>query len=328
MIVTRRAERQFPTSNSFAPTKFLKRRPIKSFKDRYNGVKYPSYNFKEYGDTANVSQRKVSGSNPTKFKIRVGEASAKGCRPTMEDRSIICQKLRVENSKSLICDENNHVQLHAVLDGHGGHQCSQWMSENLIDLITDFLILEESVERALEKAFECADQMFLKKGIKSGSTCVCMLIEEATQTAWVCNLGDSRCVFSSGWQSKDHRPTESSELARIELAGGTVINNRVQGLLAVSRAFGDKAFKPIVSATPEITKHDLSKMKSQYGSHLFAILACDGLWDYLSVPLALSLASDGLMLASPEDVSWGLIRAALDEKASKDNVSVLLIQLN
>jgi len=356
MIITRRADRVLPENTSTMP-KFSKRQPIKSFSERFVSQKSKSpsvvksisksetfkeryssigslYDYKEhykdYQKSENILQRKTSGSNPTKFNIRVGEASAQGCRPTMEDRSIICKRLQVENAGSLICDEHNHVQLHAVLDGHGGSGCSQWMSENLVRVITEFLIREETVEDALRKAFECADQVFLKKGIKGGSTCIAVLIEEATQTAWVCNLGDSRSVFSNGWQSKDHRPSAIDEQLRVELAGGTVMNDRVMGLLAVSRAFGDQAFKSQgVIATPEITKHDLSKMKSEHGSHLFCILACDGLWDYLSTHLALSLASDGLMLgAGPEDVCWGLIRAALDEKSSRDNVSVLLMQFN
>lgn len=41
----------------------------------------------------------------------------------------------------------------------------------------------------------------------------------------------------------DHKPAREDETKRIRDAGGFVINNRVMGELAVSRAFGDCDFK-------------------------------------------------------------------------------------
>lgn len=43
--------------------------------------------------------------------------------------------------------------------------------------------------------------------------------------------------------TQDHKPTREDESKRIREAGGFVINNRVMGELAVSRAFGDVDFK-------------------------------------------------------------------------------------
>lgn len=43
--------------------------------------------------------------------------------------------------------------------------------------------------------------------------------------------------------TQDHKPTREDEAKRIREAGGFVINNRVMGELAVSRAFGDVDFK-------------------------------------------------------------------------------------
>ena len=43
--------------------------------------------------------------------------------------------------------------------------------------------------------------------------------------------------------SQDHKPGREDEAKRIRDAGGFVINNRVMGELAVSRAFGDVDFK-------------------------------------------------------------------------------------
>lgn len=55
--------------------------------------------------------------------------------------------------------------------------------------------------------------------------------------------------------SIDHKPDRVDERQRIEEAGGFIIwagTWRVGGVLAVSRAFGDKFLKPYVVAEPEI----------------------------------------------------------------------------
>jgi protein phosphatase PTC1 len=64
-------------------------------------------------------------------------------------------------------------------------------------------------------------------------------------------------------------------------------------------------------------------------SDKFAILACDGLWDVLSNDLACSLASDGFRIGAPiEDICWGLVTAAINERKSSDNVSVTLLKFS
>ena len=55
--------------------------------------------------------------------------------------------------------------------------------------------------------------------------------------------------FSPILLSQDHKPTREDESKRIRDAGGFVINNRVMGELAVSRAFGDVDFKKGIQVT-------------------------------------------------------------------------------
>merc|ERR1740117_1887397 len=75
----------------------------------------------------------------------------------------------------------------------------------------------------------------------------------------VANVGDSRCVLSTATQvsalTEDHKPQMPAERARIEAAGGTVVNSRgtfrVNGILAVSRALGDFSLKANLLLPPE-----------------------------------------------------------------------------
>jgi len=69
-----------------------------------------------------------------------------------------------------------------------------------------------------------------------------------TETEIICaNAGDSRCVLSEKGKaielSVDHKPELSTERARIEKAGGFVEDNRVKGVLNLSRSLGDLEYK-------------------------------------------------------------------------------------
>ena len=56
--------------------------------------------------------------------------------------------------------------------------------------------------------------------------------------------------------------------------------HRLDGMLAVSRAFGDLALAPHVSVVP-YTSHTLLQTQPGYEDE-WLILACDGVWDVLS----------------------------------------------
>lgn len=69
-----------------------------------------------------------------------------------------------------------------------------------------------------------------------------------TETEVYCaNAGDSRCVLSNNGSaiemSIDHKPENYAEKLRIERAGGFVEDNRVKGILNLSRSLGDLEYK-------------------------------------------------------------------------------------
>ena len=81
------------------------------------------------------------------------------------------------------------------------------------------------------------------------------------------NLGDSRCILLERSeiidQSEDLKPDVPSETKRIQEYGGYVSNNRINGKLAVSRAFGDFSYK---NRNPH-PKPDLSRQTSTFSNY-------------------------------------------------------------
>lgn len=87
--------------------------------------------------------------------------------------------------------------------------------------------------------------LFLQAGKDSGCTAVvCLLVKNKL---YVANAGDSRCIISVNGEandmSKDHKPTDESELKRILAAGGKVSSDgRINHGLNLSRSLGDNLF--------------------------------------------------------------------------------------
>ena len=122
---------------------------------------------------------------------------------------------------------------------------------------------------------------------RAGCTAVVALVLH--KKIFVANLGDSRCVLidKKGLAlplSTDHKPQNELERHRIEAAGASVSEDRVNGNLAVSRALGDCEYKDrslqpeeqAVTALPEVTEY------ARDGQEDFLVLACDGIWDCMT----------------------------------------------
>jgi serine/threonine protein phosphatase PrpC len=99
----------------------------------------------------------------------------------------------------------------------------------------------------------------------------------------VAGVGDCRAVLcrrgTAIQLTKLHTASEKEERARIAAADGIVINNRLNGVLAVSRSFGDLAHKgseEALIAVPQIHQEGV------VDGFEFVVLACDGVFDVLT----------------------------------------------
>merc|ERR1740139_1948857 len=134
-------------------------------------------------------------------------------------------------------------------------------------------------------------------------------------------------------QLRPHKCWMMKEKERILRSGGAVENGRINGVLEVSRAFGDITLKKFgVLVTPEYMKFKQDSSKDR-----FVLLACDGFWNSWTGAEALEHTEEVLAMemsnAENEDrqpdlkgVCKELVQHVVEEKKAQDNVSVLMLR--
>ncbi|KAM0250660.1 hypothetical protein ACHAQJ_008537 [Trichoderma viride] len=148
-------------------------------------------------------------------------------------------------------------------------------------------------------------------------------ISSRQRVLYTANVGDARIILCRNGKalrlSYDHKGSDENEGKRIANAGGLILNNRVNGVLAVTRALGDTYMKDLVTGHPYTTEtviqHDLDE---------FIIIACDGLWDVCSDQEAVDLVRE---VHDPGEGSKLLVDHALS-RFSTDNLSCMIVRLD
>ncbi|KWU41561.1 protein serine/threonine phosphatase 2C [Rhodotorula sp. JG-1b] len=233
----------------------------------------------------------------------------------------------------------------AVFDGHAGKHAAEWCGHNFHLHLLDHLRKAPAhtpVPDLLNATFLVVDtklsELAVKGGTHSGCTAVtCFLRLEdddgnpagdasgraPRRTLYTANVGDARAVLSRKGKAVrltyDHKGSDAKEAKRIGDAGGYVLNNRVNGVLAVTRSLGDSSMKEFVVGSPYTTETRLGPYDD------FLIVACDGLWDVCSDQEAVDLVAD--CADDAQAASQKLLDHALNN-FSTDNLSVLVVSLH
>nr|XP_016485900.1 PREDICTED: probable protein phosphatase 2C 6 [Nicotiana tabacum] len=303
-----------------------------------------------------------------------GFTSVCGRRPEMEDALATVPRFLRIPLQMLVGDRVpdgvsrclSHLTAHffGVYDGHGGSQVANYCRDRVHAVLAEELekfmanLNDESIRQNCQDQWKKAfTNCFLKVDDEVGGTgnreaVAAETVGSTAVVAIVCsshiivaNCGDSRAVLCRGKEpmalSVDHKPNREDEYARIEAAGGKVIQwngHRVFGVLAMSRSIGDRYLKPWIIPDPEVmfiprTKDDEC-----------LILASDGLWDVMSNEEACELARKRILLWHKKNgVTLTLERgqgidpaaqAAAEclsnratQKGSKDNITVIVVDL-
>lgn len=160
---------------------------------------------------------------------------------------------------------------------------------------------------------------------RGGSTAVTAILisSENSVNLVVANVGDSRAVISKSGVAKqlsvDHEPNK--ERHSIEKKGGFVSNlpgdvPRVDGQLAVARAFGDRSLKKHLSSEPDVVEEPIDENTD------FLILASDGLWKVMSNQEAVDEIKD---FKDAQAAAKHLTEQAVNRK-SKDDISCIVVK--
>lgn len=219
----------------------------------------------------------------------------------------------------------HELGLFAIYDGHLGDSVPAYLQKHLFANILKEEGFWTDTNSSISKAYERTDEAILNHNPdlgRGGSTAVTAILVDG-QKLWVANVGDSRAVLSSKGRaiqmSTDHEP--NTERGSIEDRGGFVSNMpgdvaRVNGQLAVSRAFGDKNLKSHLRSDPDIKAADIISDTD------LMILASDGLWKVMSNQEAVDIARK---VKDPVKAAKQLSTEALN-RDSKDDISCIVVR--
>ncbi|GLJ29449.1 hypothetical protein SUGI_0580500 [Cryptomeria japonica] len=253
-----------------------------------------------------VTVEKSNQTREEKMCPPYGMMSVIGTRPEMEDTvAAVPSFCKGESSFS-----SSNLHFFGVYDGHGGSQVERLAARSEKAVAPDYV----------------------------GSAAVVAVVSNSQIV--VGNCGDSRALLCRAGTpiplSSDHKADRPDEIERIEAAGGQVVfwkGYRVGGLLAVSRAIGDRFMKDYVISEPEVT------CSERTGEDEFVILASDGVWDVISNEYACQVVGkclDGYRprrfkatnKISPAVFAASFLTKMAVEHGSSDNISVVVIDLH
>mmetsp|Transcript_12073 Transcript_12073/g.13569 ORF Transcript_12073/g.13569 Transcript_12073/m.13569 type:complete len:344 (+) Transcript_12073:3-1034(+) len=297
-----------------------------------------------------ISAQNLAKAEISWVNVRCAAHGEKGMRRQMEDEHLICPSLR-QQCPSL--PKERDFALFAIFDGHGGKQVAGFIKTYLAVELGNAFSTEEPkdggalndkrLKKAIESTFQRLDSRIATEltGCYDGCTATILLVNGE---GMIClNLGDSMAYLNRTGpeesiqaiplQMRQHKCWMMKEKERILRSGGAVENGRINGVLEVSRAFGDITLKKFgVLCTPEYMKFKVDHEKDN-----FVLVGCDGFWNAWTAAEALEFAADLVEAEKGRAEREGdgvdlqnccreLVQHVIEEKKAQDNVSVVLLQ--
>ena len=298
---------------------------------------------KKTRNVATLRSKKVIKNNNVSNKIRdnphIKDKREKECNQSVKNMtkkrnsinniiiSSFCKKGKRDYMEDRICIKKNDEHVFTgIFDGHGGYLCAEYLKNTLYRNILKEKNKNKNFNKAFEDAYIKTDKCFLKRNGNSGSTANCLYIDKKHNKFFVINTGDSRAFLCTKDNknislSVDHKPSNKIEKLRIlNNPGGFVSkDDRVNGILAMSRAFGDKKLKNWVIVKPDIVDGIFSNIK-------FFVLASDGLYDVMSnYDISRFINSQLSKNIHKDNIVKNLVNHAIYDKNSYDNVSCIIL---
>ncbi len=291
---------------------------------------------KKVAPIPNLSMSRVLDGLPNSaIEIRASFHSEKGKRPNQEDRVTVIMDLSSLGdviARPYLYQKYAYV---AIFDGHGGESCSTMLQHKLHLKLAEESVFFDNLGDAFKLACKSADgevcEELREKEDDSGS-CGCFIVYDGrSKNLVVGNVGDSKCVLSRNGTAleltKDHRLDNEGERARVLSKGCVVRDGRVNGVLAVTRSFGDVRNKGFgggggIDAEPDVRIEQVTDRDE------FVVLGSDGLWDVWGCQEAVNFLRLGLSRHHKvKQAVKELVKESL-KRGSVDNVSCCVVCLN
>lgn len=245
--------------------------------------------------------------------IKIAKFAAQGQRDYMEDA-----EFHKDTPKYFIS---------AVFDGHAGKQTSMFLARHFGIVFDHYFQKNLGINHCICMTLAKLQTFIVVRRElfgDSGSTCNVVVIHKEKDMVYCANVGDSRTIayFKNGTTkalSNDHKPTDPQERKNIEKKGGFVANDRVCGILAMSRAMGDFSLCKYISCIPTVTKTQWSKIE-------YIVQASDGLFDvYCNREITAKINTVMGITKSMGTVVRSIGNHTLNNTNCTDNVTILLI---
>jgi protein phosphatase len=257
--------------------------------------------------------------------FKIGSACVNGHRESMEDAHVVHQA--------------DGWGLFGVFDGHVNDLCSQYLEEEWAKFARSLTFAQLPLsDEMIKQTCLRIDKQYLDAKRTGGSTGTFFIAHKTGPNSihlTVGNVGDSRVLVGQKGtclaMTTDHKPNDPEERRRIIACKGHVENNRVNGSLALSRAFGDGDYKrngddqlqQQVIALPDVTHIDLSLDGSDY-----AVVACDGVFEgNFSNEQVIQFVNEQLATGE-KDLAYIANKVCVEAivRGSKDNISCMIVQ--
>ena len=229
----------------------------------------------------------------------------------MEDCALSINCFNKESYRHLFC----------IFDGHGGNVTAKLCVKKFPEIFRKCLLESPfDYEMALKKSFYLMDQEIEKiKATEVGNTATIVFINN--RLLYCANVGDSSCALigkTNEFITTEDKCTNKNEMKRIEKEGGTIIDDRLGGILAVSRGLGDFDLKSKgLTCEPHITKKLIDHNTN------YCVLASDGVWDVLSPDEVAKITQTHKI----DEMAKEIVETAMD-RGSEDNISCIVVELN
>jgi len=322
-----------------------------------------------------------------KTGIRVTSHTKRGPRPKQEDRVTVVPDIDQTLPEHTIAEPPTPPRaFFAVYDGHGGDECVRLLQSHFLNAARQHPQFRQSacgddsgdLVHALRDTCDAVDETICralsKTGDTSGGAALFVVWDKDERRLTVANVGDCRAVlgrFSSTsgggnkavvttlLTKKQHRVSCPEESKRVIREGGRVRNSRFNGVLALTRSFGDvphkisscynnnyyyprsgsnsnndertrstRRFGGPLTPIPDITVHDIDERDE------FMVLASDGLWDVMPPPVVVNTVRTALADNAAAGGGGGshnvdamaerLVNEAF-RRGSVDNVAVIVV---